>query len=382
MEPIKFHKFMKTEPCPCGSGKKYRACCFNRKDQELPFEKVPNKKREGAFKNYAYKLDQESKIKECLYPDSKQCEGKIKNAHSLQNNGVLSKISEDGHVVILNTEFGKDGLIYDVKDESKNKATTFTGFCDKHDTLVFRDIETKEIDVNSSNQCFLFAYRAFALEMHKKKELLKSLQQLFKVRPSIAKVSDFVADYRFKELALKDLFEYKLLFDDALMNENYDMIQSTTFTFDYEISMASCGAFTLTHDIKGNVVNDTYSMEDERLKTLFFTILPNGGESYFIFSWIKDETDFFKDYIHQLESLTKDQFRNYINNFLPAYTENLVVAPSLWRSFTTQQKDTFFKLFSAEFETYSFIEMRKNLLRSTPYDLLINYVREEKVAES
>ncbi|WP_256930995.1 YecA family protein [Bacillus thuringiensis] len=372
---------MKTEPCPCGSGKKYRACCMNKKDQELPFEKVPYKNREGAFKNYAYKLDKESKIKECLYPNSEQCEGKIKSAHSLQNNGVLSKISENGHVVILNTDYGKDDLIYDVKDVSKNKATTFTGFCDKHDTLVFKDIETKEIDVTSNKQCFLFAYRAFALELHKKKESLKSRQQLFKVRPTLSKEIEFIAQYRYAELALNDVSVYKKFFDKALINENYDMIQSTTFTFDYEVSMAACGGFTLTYDIKGNKMNDIHSMEDERLKTLFFTIIPNNGKTYFIFSWIKYDNAFFKDYIQQLEGLTEEQFKTYINNFLPSYTENLVVAPSLWSSFTKHQKDAFFKLFSADVETND-NRLKANLLRSTSYDLLVNHVREEKVAES
>ncbi|WP_222425370.1 YecA family protein [Bacillus tropicus] len=381
MEPIKFYKFMKTEPCPCGSGKKYRACCMNKKDPELPFEKVPHKKREGAFKNYAYRLDKESKIKECLYPDSELCEGKIKNAHSLQNNGVLSKISENGHVVILNTDYGKDNLIYDVKDESKNKATTFTGFCDKHDTLVFKDIETKEIDVTSSKQCFLFAYRAFALELHKKKESLKSIQQLFKVRPTLSKEIEFIAQYRYTELAINDVSVYKKFFDKALINEDYDMIQSTTFTFDYEVSMAACGGVTLTYDIKGNKMNDIYSMEDESLKALFFTVIPNNGKSYFIFSWIKNDNEYFKNYIQQLEGLTEEQFKTYVNNFLPSYTENVVVAPSLWNSFTKSQKDAFFKLFSADFETNE-NRLKANLLRSTPYDLLVNHVREEKVAES
>ncbi|PES71831.1 hypothetical protein CN903_29205 [Bacillus cereus] len=376
MEPIKFRQFAKTEPCPCGSGKKYRACCFNRKDQELPFEKVPSKKREGAFKHYAYKMTQESKIKECLHPDSEQCKGKIKNAHSLQNNGVLSRIEEEGHVVIPRTDFGTDGVIYDVKDESKNKATTFTGFCDKHDTLVFQDIETKEIDVTSSKQCFLFAYRAFALELHKKKEMLKSLQQQFRVRPTLTKDRIRIAEYRYTELSINDVSVYKKFFDDALINENYDMIQSTTFTFDYEISMAACGGFTLTHDIKGNEMNDIYSKEDERIKLLFFTIIPNNGKSYFIFSWINDDTDFFKDYAQQLEGLNEEQFKTYINNFLPTYTENLVVAPSLWKSFTKRQKDAFFELFSADYDTGG-KQIKANLLRSTPYDLLINYVREE-----
>ncbi|MGR6019081.1 SEC-C metal-binding domain-containing protein [Bacillus paranthracis] len=35
MELIKFYKFMKTEPCPCGSGKKYRACCMNKKRSRI-----------------------------------------------------------------------------------------------------------------------------------------------------------------------------------------------------------------------------------------------------------------------------------------------------------------------------------------------------------
>ncbi|PEL57910.1 YecA family protein [Bacillus toyonensis] len=381
MEPIKFKQFAKTEPCPCGSGKKYRACCFNRKDQELPFEKVSSKKKAGAFKHYAHKMSQESKIKECLHPDSEQCKGKIKNAHSLQNNGVLSRIEEEGHVVIPTTKFGTDGVIYDVKDESKNKATTFTGFCDTHDTLVFKDIETKEIDVTSSKQCFLFAYRAFALELHKKKEMLKSIQQLFKVRPTLTKVSDYIKQYRYTELSINDVAEYKKFFDDALINENYDTIQSTTFTFDYEISMAACGGCSLTYDIRGNEMNDIYSKEEERIKILFFTITPNNGKSFFIFSWIKYDSDYFKDYIQQLEGLTEEEFKTYINNFLPSYTENLVVAPSLWSSFTKRQKDAFFKLFSAEFEIGG-KRIKANLLRSTPYDLLINHVREEKVAES
>ncbi|PFM23836.1 hypothetical protein COJ41_09380 [Bacillus thuringiensis] len=381
MEPIKFYKFMKTEPCPCGSGKKYRACCINKKDQELPFEKVPYKKREGAFKNYAYKLDKESKVTECLYPDSKQCKGEIKSAHSLQNNGVLSKIAEDGHVVILNPEYGKDNLIYDVKEESKNKATTFTGFCDKHDTLVFKEIETKEIDVTSSKQCFLFAYRAFALELHRKKEQLKSMQQLVKVRPTLSKEGEFIVQYRRTELGLNDVNAYKKFFDKALINENYDMIQSTTFTFDYEISMAACGGVTLTYDIKGNEMNDLCSGADERLKSLFFTIIPNNGKSYFIFSWIKYDTGYFNDYIQQLEGLTGEQFKIYINNFLPSYTDNLVVAPSLWNSFTKTQKDELFKLLSADFETNG-KRIKSNLLRNALYDLLINHVGNEKVAES
>ena len=43
-------------------------------------------------------MRKKSRIKECIHPDKAHCSERIIGAHSIQNNKILSKISDNGHV--------------------------------------------------------------------------------------------------------------------------------------------------------------------------------------------------------------------------------------------------------------------------------------------
>lgn len=62
-----------------------------------------------------------------------------------------------------NLEFGKTG---------RKKATTFTGFCDYHDSKIFSPIENEDYVEENKEQEFLFAYRALAYEHHANKSII------------------------------------------------------------------------------------------------------------------------------------------------------------------------------------------------------------------
>ncbi|KAA6331784.1 hypothetical protein EZS27_019648 [termite gut metagenome] len=89
----------------------------------------------------------------------------ISAAHSIQNNGVLSKIVEKGHVMSYALEKGE----FDGKELGKNHASIFWGFCNKHDAI-FQPIEIQPY-TQTSEQNFLFAYRGFVISNHKKIEV-------------------------------------------------------------------------------------------------------------------------------------------------------------------------------------------------------------------
>lgn len=55
-----------------------------------------------------------------------------------------------------------------------NSASTFTGFCSKHDTQLFAPLETEDFR-STFQQCFLLGYRAFAREVYTKKQVQSSL---------------------------------------------------------------------------------------------------------------------------------------------------------------------------------------------------------------
>lgn len=67
-------------------------------------------------------------------------------------------------------EFGEIGI---------KAASTFTGFCNYHDTVIFSEIENKDYE-ESEYQNFLYAFRSCIREYVKKKESVCHINNLLK----------------------------------------------------------------------------------------------------------------------------------------------------------------------------------------------------------
>lgn len=143
MNPLKHYRIFDEEPCPCGSGMKYSLCCKKREDSFQRDNKRPVEVQVAeTLKKSQYKC--------CLHPDKSRCEKHIKEAHALQNNKIISLLSENGHVYMLNdkkppliipTEKGEIETLTLLDKVGVNRATTATCFCDIHDDEVFAAIE-------------------------------------------------------------------------------------------------------------------------------------------------------------------------------------------------------------------------------------------------
>lgn len=340
-------KMQNNEPCPCGSGKKYNSCCkskIHKKPTTISDDILNNPVR---MSHILYMKLEKTDFKQCLYPRKEECGTQIKNAHTLQNNGILSLLSEDDHVLIVNMlNYAKDKTIF--KRESKNKATTFYGFCDIHDTEVFKPIETSKYS-KSDEQHFLFAYRAFAQEYHKKKRLMKSLQDCIKEKPSMLKDDSFLYNYRMRQLDIFDIGSYKQIFDNSILNEDYDILENYIVEYDRRLGFAVTTMISLASDLEGNQINDIYSMEKDRQVSMFLTIIPQDKKSYIIFSYLKEDSLRLNNLVLQIKKLSNSDFENYINNLIPEYTENIVLNPKLWNKFTPFSKRKFEEALTCEF---------------------------------
>lgn len=83
-------KLGRNDPCWCGSGKKYKKCHLYRQDQKkvTPFD-IGKKFKKHFGKEY------------CIYLDRSECRGSIVKAHTIQRNGSLNKIADNGQVLLL-----------------------------------------------------------------------------------------------------------------------------------------------------------------------------------------------------------------------------------------------------------------------------------------
>ncbi|MEH6478363.1 MAG: hypothetical protein V7727_21910, partial [Sneathiella sp.] len=117
----------------------------------------------------------------CLEP-LMTCKSKSIKAHSIQNAGTLGLLERNGHVVMPKQHHSKDGPSIKFKEVGRNLATTFTGFCAKHDQTIFKPLDTKPFSAKDSEQLFLLAYRSICRELHVIMEAAVKMQSSYNWR--------------------------------------------------------------------------------------------------------------------------------------------------------------------------------------------------------
>jgi hypothetical protein len=111
------------------------------------------------------KAQKEDYATKCLHP-SMDCEEKPICAHSIQNARVLDLIQTDGHILMPRYKLIKGEPVLKFKKIGRNDASTFTGLCSKHDTELFKAIDTEPLDVDNCEHLRQLAYRSVMREMH------------------------------------------------------------------------------------------------------------------------------------------------------------------------------------------------------------------------
>lgn len=329
-------KIGRNEPCPCGSGKKYKKCCLGKENN--PDYSIP------ANITVLYKqMRKKAQFKECLYPDHSCCSEKVIKAHSIQNNKILSKISDNGKVYM---PAPKSELSFDIQNEyGRKEASIFTGFCGFHDTTVFNPIENYDFSA-TTEQIFLYIYRAFALEYHKKQEAVRIEQQMFYNKPSVVNLPGFMKEGKTGfAMAVNDYKEEKTIFDEALLNGKYDdVLTSIVWTFDNFSNFAATGAEAPDLDFESNRIQDLLN-PDIPVRHIYISVFPENNKTYAIIAWLKQFDNIFSSIYKKLNEITEIERRNYINNTLPIIAENIAIKPSSWEAMSVQAKKEFSMLF-------------------------------------
>jgi len=272
-------------------------------------------------------------IKDCFYHNKEECRGKIKLAHSIQKNKRLS---------ILTERIGENDVLYSFKDfESsskhfieklipigKGKASTFFGFCDYHDTVIFSEIENKEFCDNEEH-CFLHSYRSFAHSYHRKMEETKGNSQenpFSKENPE-----DFNREFlRGNLLAVNDLNLHKKSLDKWIEYREYDKLDYLSVILPELYPIACSSMISPFYTPKGKLFN--YSINpDEPYSPVMLTVLPDFHQTIIIVACFgNDEKGV--DLLDEIESLSDFHFRKFISTMMLYFAENTFFSPFIWET--------------------------------------------------
>lgn len=349
----------RNDPCPCGSGLKYKKCCLGKEDN-------PKYSEEDNFAALYKEVRKKSRIKECIHPDKTHCSERIIGAHSIQNNKILSKISDNGYVYM---PCPKPEIQPDLQYKyGRKEATTFTGFCGFHDKTTFQPIEDSDF-IGTAEQVFLHIYRVFALEYHKKKEANRMTQNLFAEKPSIVNRKGVIKNGKTGyQVAVSDYEDDKEIFDHAILNKEYNVLTYFVWTFDGFSNFAATGGETPTNDFNGNAIQDLKDFSIPA-RHIYISVFPENDKTYAIIAWLKRDDSLFETIKQKLLTLDEEEKKNYINNTIVFSCENIVMKPSSWEAWPDGIKDRFEEAYEVSMFSSMLIGDMVHRLEKPPFDL-------------
>jgi hypothetical protein len=290
------------------------------------------------FRKGIAQMKKESLIKECFHPSKSECVLPIKQAHSLQRNGRLSLIEEEVNgqnclYTVTSYSSSKKRHIEDFIPVGKKVASTFYGFCDKHDTELFEPIENHPFD-GSDKHLFLHSYRSFAHSYHSKMQQL----QLYKsdwanMIPRIV-IDQMIAE---AELGMKDVKPEKDFLDHLLLSKKYDGLE-------YSLSE--------THDFYpfgcSSAISPHYTVKDEPLEAdlndpltpwayVILTVVPDKLNSFSVLAVNPNSKPSIK-FLDQLDALNEKDYLHAISTLMTTLAENTFWSPRLWDSMSESTK--------------------------------------------
>lgn len=289
----------------------------------------------------------------CMHPDQAQCKGKIKEAHALQNNKIISMLAgSERHVFMMDAkkkpllipiENGELAVIVQMSKTSANNATTETCFCDLHDNIVFAAIEKGAPDFDEFNEemKFVYAYKAFIFEYYKQRIAMDIYKECFKKNPVAFKSPSMVGMYRMLQLKMQEFEPVKSHFDKEIMAGTHRGIATYVIRIPEQIKFADYAYIAPDYDLNGKKIKHTVKGIMHRIAV---TAFPESTQSYILLSCMETERPIYNKLFDQLKTASVDKIKFYMSMVLPLYSENMVLSSGLWNSWNeeTQMSYTFY----------------------------------------
>lgn len=323
-----------NEPCWCASGKKYKKCHKNRHSQKRV---NPHELEREAFRLFRKEV--------CSHPDAsqEQCD-KIIKFHTISKSAALRTIAENGHVYSGKARLGnlaRTGKLVPGKI-GINQASTFFGFCAKHDNATFDSIDRGDIAFDAQN-IFLLSYRAVAYEAHHKaaelhlKKTMKEHGDKGANFEEQAAFQNFIfGDIYYTEMGLREVNDMKEKYDQCLMSGNYDGLKWLAVRIDTRLPVASAGGRFPDYDFEKNPLYDL-SLPCEEYPGVMCNILNDAEGSIASMAWFADNSRsvrFAESFLKKIEEHGPD----FIVYFGICTFDNTYIQPSWWENLSDDQK--------------------------------------------
>jgi hypothetical protein len=281
------------------------------------------------------------RLHRCLAPGM-LCKETAIRSHSVQNSRVLDLLARDGHVKGLGKRIeGDPGPVIRFENVGRNQATTFTGFCSKHDYEIFRPIERDTFRPTDPEHLFLVAYRAVARELHACMEATVQIQAGYNARirhgldsgNEPEPVGMFAVEYMIKSWLT---YRYKCCFDEALLSKEYDKVSHDVIHLTHASpTLAVCSLYA-ADDVLGN---------DDWIRIALNLLPLTQTESAVVFSYLPREAALARASLTGILNSTSFSQKYLLSKHILNHCDNFVVSPGHFDTWSREKVDAIIDFF-------------------------------------
>ena len=277
----------------------------------------------------------------CSHPEAgtDTCSERIVRAHTVQRRGGLAAIAEDGHVISVESaarDLHRNEGRFVPRRVGVRSASTFMGFCNRHDTEMFRAVETGAVRLNPQ-ACFLLGFRAIAYE-HYMKALQQRLMGL--IRRTDAGLS-FEEQCAIQQIAhafevgvlrgVEDCTRWKRQYDTMFREERLDGHRFVAVEYSDILPVVGCGAFHPEFDFDGNALQ-RIGHGDAHLEHVTFNLTALNDRSVMILGWTEGNQGPAEAFARSFRNLSDRQKPSATVQLAFEHMSNVFMKPSWWRN--------------------------------------------------
>jgi len=250
--------------------------------------------------------------------------------------GALNRLEteiKNNKLLLANTErsYNEETGEVEFTPVGKKSASTFTGFCKHHDSILFKPIEenTESIDPENDTHCFLLSFRGFSLSYHRKKEYLNLLSTTDESLAEKIKMhfnnDDLVAHRKSVRLGLDDMEPNREIMIDALFSEDYSQLDFFTYKVDHSVPFAMTMATSPAFLFKGTEINQSAD-PDYQYSDIITTVVPLKSRSLVILTAFKRDP-FGSEFLDELDQMPDLLLERALTFHILTNSENIFFSP-------------------------------------------------------
>ena len=239
------------------------------------------------------------------------------------------------------------------------RPSTFTGFCSRHDTSLFKPLDTRPFDVGDQEQLFLLAYRAITCELHAIMLGAIKLQGIYGSRVGrgidSTDESSPAGQKAVEQMLLSwTTWRYRLKhFDEPILSGSHAGVEHDVVVLDNQPPCLAAASFVALRDI--DLAGD--------LAGTAINILPvSDTKTVAVFSYASQNRGTARELLHRILNATGEYQKYELSKLIVSRISNVLLSPRHFNAWSPAKVRRITEAFVATVQTQRDIEDDSELM--------------------